>query len=693
MPRGAAFYVNGINETIQDSISRMKRFHARYVSVAADAADSLFADRLIDVNAMSIPEIREAVKARMRPRLDPRRAGRLPIFCRDRKVRYYDPESWATTIARSRSRDLQEAGLHNEMVKAGFDLVIVSGGRVRHEGCRVWEGRVISVSGKTPGYPTVDQLRSSGEIFHPRCVHTTSPLLLAEDEAGPRLWGRDTLPNAVQKQIREASDWAIFPTKGRRPQISGDPPEGTQGWDRVRDLVAEDLADIPDELYSLARNEPLIDVLKVPAQEHVDRMILAAVNHAVRIRWPGAISHNSVIAASRRLHQVDTVNRLVRRIIDEHGPDDWGAQFKAAMVRRDATYRLLGVDPSKLTHLFDDFADARYAADALSEGDRFGAAKAIARIGYEDLDDLDFVGDASRRELADRLENIDVREVRPPSITDREWAMYLELSEQRGEFAELQRLMKEREAEIERLRKRFDELKAAGRSEEARQAFLKIQEVDMRGFDASSRFREYGLVFKRVIEAQDRETYGLVTREMLSEFREFGPRRHHTFAKGTRKTARARIEEAEEWFPSDWLDRSVELGELAVSERRGARASYTPVNRRILLHTSRDVDGPEIAIHEMAHRMEDAVPRIRRLEQRYYQRQTAGDEGFVRDGGLVRLDDFPTWYVGKEYPSIGFYEILSMGVQSIYTRGSVPGAFWQHRDHFENFILGLLAGG
>jgi hypothetical protein len=36
--------------------------------------------------------------------------------------------------------------------------------------CRPWEGKVLSSSGTTPGYPTVAEARDAG-LFHPGCTH------------------------------------------------------------------------------------------------------------------------------------------------------------------------------------------------------------------------------------------------------------------------------------------------------------------------------------------------------------------------------------------------------------------------------------------------------------------------------------------------------------------------------------------
>lgn len=54
----------------------------------------------------------------------------------------------------------------------GSDLVRVStGGDPMCRHCAPWEGVILSVSGKTKGFPTYEQARQAG-CFHPNCVHT-----------------------------------------------------------------------------------------------------------------------------------------------------------------------------------------------------------------------------------------------------------------------------------------------------------------------------------------------------------------------------------------------------------------------------------------------------------------------------------------------------------------------------------------
>lgn len=54
--------------------------------------------------------------------------------------------------------------------KEGNDIVTVSVSGNSCDHCRQWENRLLSISGKTPGLPTLQSAMSSG-LFHPNCTH------------------------------------------------------------------------------------------------------------------------------------------------------------------------------------------------------------------------------------------------------------------------------------------------------------------------------------------------------------------------------------------------------------------------------------------------------------------------------------------------------------------------------------------
>lgn len=68
-----------------------------------------------------------------------------------------------------------EEGLKDKATLTGKDLAVIpEKGAV--DSCSKFEGIIISMTGATKGFMTYDQLKATGLIFHPRCVHSPFPI-------------------------------------------------------------------------------------------------------------------------------------------------------------------------------------------------------------------------------------------------------------------------------------------------------------------------------------------------------------------------------------------------------------------------------------------------------------------------------------------------------------------------------------
>ena len=99
----------------------------------------------------------------------------------DAAGREWDTATYFQMNVRTNTMRVYNDCLVDDLARAtGSDLVRVStGGSDPHCACAAWEGAILSVSGKTKGFPTYEQARQGG-CFHPNCVHT----LEAVDEFG-----------------------------------------------------------------------------------------------------------------------------------------------------------------------------------------------------------------------------------------------------------------------------------------------------------------------------------------------------------------------------------------------------------------------------------------------------------------------------------------------------------------------------
>ncbi len=98
------------------------------------------------------------------------------VALRDRAGRSWSFDRYAETLIRTKSVEARNSGLKDKMISNGYDLVQVSNHRSDHQACKVWEGRILSLTGKTPGYPTLFDAESAG-LFHPNCQHAINVLI------------------------------------------------------------------------------------------------------------------------------------------------------------------------------------------------------------------------------------------------------------------------------------------------------------------------------------------------------------------------------------------------------------------------------------------------------------------------------------------------------------------------------------
>lgn len=147
-------------------------------------------------------------------------------------------------------------------------------------------------------------------------------------------------------------------------------------------------------------------------------------------------------------------------------------------------------------------------------------------------------------------------------------------------------------------------------------------------------------------------------------------------------------------MPTDWLEQSDAYPRRIKFRQTEGRAHYADVktsNSEARPFSELTLDGSiSTATHEMAHRMEYAVPSIRGLEEEFYTRRTRGDSlkhlgrGYGRNE-MTKEDQFHNPYVGKDYQGKA-YEVMSMGYEGLYSLKT-----WNTMDaDYQAFVLGVI---
>lgn len=84
--------------------------------------------------------------------------------------RKWNMRSYSEMVARTTTMEAHLQGTANRLLEYGHDLVKVSTHLGACEKCRPWQGKVLSLTGRTPGYPTLQEAKDAG-LFHPNCRH------------------------------------------------------------------------------------------------------------------------------------------------------------------------------------------------------------------------------------------------------------------------------------------------------------------------------------------------------------------------------------------------------------------------------------------------------------------------------------------------------------------------------------------
>lgn len=93
---------------------------------------------------------------------------------KDKAGRSWELDRYAEMLIRTKAVEARNRGLLNRIAENDYDLVEVSSHGAT-DVCGRWEGKILSVTGQTPGYPTVAEAEADG-LFHPNCKHAINAL-------------------------------------------------------------------------------------------------------------------------------------------------------------------------------------------------------------------------------------------------------------------------------------------------------------------------------------------------------------------------------------------------------------------------------------------------------------------------------------------------------------------------------------
>ena len=89
----------------------------------------------------------------------------------DRANRKWDLNTYSNMVVKTKTNQAFRQGLMYEAEEQGNDLAVISSHGATDK-CKSWEGVVVSLTGKTRGYPALSEVIATNEIFHPNCEHS-----------------------------------------------------------------------------------------------------------------------------------------------------------------------------------------------------------------------------------------------------------------------------------------------------------------------------------------------------------------------------------------------------------------------------------------------------------------------------------------------------------------------------------------
>jgi hypothetical protein len=90
---------------------------------------------------------------------------------KDAAGRQWNMRTYAEMVARTTTMEAHLQGTANRLLENGHDLVKVSTHAGACAKCIPWQGKVLSLTGQTPGYPSLQEAKDAG-LFHPNCEHS-----------------------------------------------------------------------------------------------------------------------------------------------------------------------------------------------------------------------------------------------------------------------------------------------------------------------------------------------------------------------------------------------------------------------------------------------------------------------------------------------------------------------------------------
>lgn len=170
-------------------------FHVESVALMADTAYSRLADVITTAGRRTLDVYQEAKLSvhafeafagtesvsKLTRRLRDEMLDKGIVGFVDKSGHNWNISTYAEMLARTTLLNARRDAQLNEFQLHGYDLVQVSEHHTDCDKCLPWEGAVLSISGNSKKYRSLDEAKAAG-LFHPNCKHSVSGYFADEDD-------------------------------------------------------------------------------------------------------------------------------------------------------------------------------------------------------------------------------------------------------------------------------------------------------------------------------------------------------------------------------------------------------------------------------------------------------------------------------------------------------------------------------
>lgn len=155
----------GLQE-IEDFIQAQRLMKTSSVNITDDTITSIFKRSF---KTKSINTVARAIKDEIIKQIG--KGNFVVVVGKTGKVRHYKPETYAKMVARTKAAEAQSLSVIDTVQEFGGDLVKFSSHNTKTPICKLYEGKIFSISGSSKKYPKLDRISP----LHPFCQHRLLP--------------------------------------------------------------------------------------------------------------------------------------------------------------------------------------------------------------------------------------------------------------------------------------------------------------------------------------------------------------------------------------------------------------------------------------------------------------------------------------------------------------------------------------